>query len=157
MDYDNLQGVKNALGVNDVRNAGRSRNYPYSYPFRFTSLASGSNVAVTQKITASAAFVVSVTNGSVFDTATGSRPEYVTAAPYGFLEDLLVSFRANEGEFQQNNIPWSCILGTAERPFYWPFRMVFAPGSNVVVTVTNTTGKTISGAVVFTGHHLGTT
>lgn len=156
MDFDTLEGVKRAIRADDIRGAGRARNYAYSYPFNFTSIANGSSATITQKITASCAFICAETTGSVYDTATGARPQYLAAAPYGFLEALTVSFMSNDGQFQQNDLPWSCVCGTAERPHYWLFRPVFAPGANVVVTVRNNTGKTISGSVVFTGHHLAT-
>lgn len=158
LDFDTLEGVQRAIRSDSIRGAGRARNYAYSYPFNFSSVANGSTVSVTNKITAAAAFVVGVTTGSVYDTATGALPVWGLTAtnPEGFvLENLALSFSANDGQYQQNPVPWSTIVGTAQAPFYWLFRPAFAPGANVVLSITNNTGKTISGSVVFTGHHLG--
>lgn len=152
IDFDNLEGVKRAIRADDIRGAGRARNYAYSYPFNFSALATGGSLSITQKITAAAAFVVGVTTGSVRDDATGAVPGGNLDT---MLENLTVAFSSNDGQFQQNAVPWTSIVGTARAPFYWLFRPVFAPGATVVVSLTNNTTKTISGSVVFTGHHLG--
>jgi len=154
--FMSLDGTVKTLRADSARGVNRARNYAYALPFNFTALASGASATPTQKVTASGAFVLGAITGSFYDTATGARP-VAAAAPYGDLEALTVTFSMNDGQFMANPLPWRALVGTAENPFYWVgIAPVFAPGANVVVTIANATGKTLTGSVVFIGHILGT-
>lgn len=150
-----LGKLKKRLGVNDLRAAGRARNYPYQIPFDFTAVADGASASIQNKVTAAAVFVVYGLSGAVIDTATGAEPQ-AAAAPYGsLLPRLRLSYTANEGAFQSGPVVWPGAVGNAQQPFWFAFRPVFGAGTNIVLTVYNNTGKTLSGQVVFNGYLLG--
>lgn len=149
-----LAAIRKRLGVKSLRDANRAQNYFYQYPFTFTSLATGNHAQTVQKITAAGAFVVTSITGVVWDTATLAMPAYAGAAPYGDLLPFYVSWSSNDGTFQSNPILWAATVGSAERPFFPIFKPVFAAGANVVVTFANSTGKTLSGQLVFNGYQV---
>ena len=155
MNSNALGKLKKRLGVNDIRAAGRARNYAYQIPFDFTALADGSSQSVQNKVTAAAVFICYGLSGSVFDTATGAEP-VAAAAPYGsLLGKLKLSYTANEGAFQSGNVVWNGAVGSAQQPFWFAFRPVFGAGTNLVLTVYNNTGKTLTGQLIFNGYLLG--
>lgn len=152
---DTLGKLKRRLGVNDLRAANRARNYAYQIPFDFTAVADGASASVTAKVTAAATFVVYGLTGHVIDTATGAEP-VVAAAPYNsLLGKLKFSYTANEGAFQSGNVIWTAGVGDAGKPFWFAFRPVFGAGTNIVLTVYNNTGKTVTGQLVMNGYLLG--
>lgn len=149
-----LAAIKKRLGVKNLREANRAPNYFYQYVFGFTALTTGSSADVFQKITAAASFVITQITGVVWDTSTLATPGYSGAAPYGDLLPLTVRWIANDGASQNNPVAWNATVGTAQHPFYPMFNPAWGGGSNVVLTVANNTGKTITGSVVFSGYHL---
>ncbi len=145
MDFDTLEGVKQALGVNNIRDSGRSPNYAYSYTFSFAAIAAAGVKSVIQKVTAAGAFVVYAVTGSVHDGA--------GAAVLSKL--ITLSFSTNDGPWQQGQEAWDNCVGTAIQPYYPLFRPVAGPSSQIQFDLTNNTAGAITGSVTLKGYILG--
>jgi hypothetical protein len=142
MNWDDLAGVRQRIGT-EISNAGRARNFAFGIPFDFSSIAAGATSSVTQKTTAGGAFVVYAATGILHSAGTSITDQRFT-----------VAIAANDGQWQQSALPWFGTIGTAQAPFYFLFRPVVAPGTNLVVTVANSTASSAVASVVLHGYIL---
>lgn len=146
IDMQTLEGAKRAIGVENLRNAGRARNIFYAVPFVGTAIAAGGTASITQKIDNSYAFVASAFTGILHDGA---------GAAIAASELVTVELTANDGSYFFAAVPWDCIIGTAVQPHFPLFAPVFPPGASVVVKINNSTAVSITPTVTLIGHRLG--
>lgn len=146
MDFNSLAGVKSALQIADARSAGRARNYFYVYPFDFGTVNAGASRTITAKVSAAAAFVTSAITGTL-DNGSGTA--------LADTEAWSLTIAANEGQWSMSDVPWDCLVGTAQNPFYPLFRPVCAPGASLAITVRNNSAANGRARLALIGHNLG--
>lgn len=138
------QAIANRIGAApDLSDAATASSSIQMIPFNFGTVNDNTNTTKSRRISRAGAFVVTAITGVLY-SGSGSA--------LTFSEAVSVEFWTNGNSWQEDAIPWDCIVGTSVQPFILPFQAIAPDGADLSIKLTNSgSGVNLIASIVLHG------